>query len=292
MGPDMKFKNRIAQGIEYSSAANIGGKIVPSIVVLHDTAGRLDKGNSARYLQAAPRGVSVHFIVERDGTVSQQVPTNRRAGHAGTSHYHGRNGVNDFSIGIEIVNPGRMTDAGNGKARAWYKQDFDIVEFGIQTLTTPEHGSGLWMDYTEAQIAAVETLLNGLFDYIPTLTDVTSHWYVSPGRKVDTNPLFPLANIRARVLGRDDIQSAEADEASQPAPSEDEMVAINVPGDTLNMRQWPSFNPNVISTIADGVIVPVIREGLFGSRPWLKVRHGGQEGWIVKAHAEPVIQYN
>ena len=48
----------------------------------------------------------------------------------------------------------------------------------------------------------------------------------------------------------------------------------------------------MISTIADGVIVPVIREGLFGSRPWLKVRHGGQEGWIVKAHAEPVIQYN
>lgn len=288
----MKFKNHIAQGIPFDRAQNIGGVIKPTIVVLHDTAGRLEHGNSANYLRTAPRGVSVHFILERDGSISQQVPTNRRAGHAGTSHYHGRDGVNDFSIGIEIVNPGRMTDAGNGKACAWYKQEFDIAEFGIQAVTTPEHGSGLWMDYTEAQIEALEALLNGLFDYIPTLADITSHWYISPGRKVDTNPLFPLAQMRARVLGRDDVQSAEADEASAPTHQEDEMVAINVPGSTLNMRRWPSFNPNVISTIADGVVVPVIREGTFDGRAWLKVRHGGLEGWIVRSHADPITQSN
>ncbi|APE43638.1 N-acetylmuramoyl-L-alanine amidase [Sulfitobacter alexandrii] len=285
----MKFRNHIAQDIGFSRAQNIGGKITPTIVVLHDTAGRLTKFNSANYLLSAPSGVSVHFVVERDGTVTQQVPTNRRAGHAGTSEYHGRRGCNNFSIGIEIVNPGRMTDAGQGKARAWYKQTFDIVEHDIWFAQSKEHGTGWWMDYTEEQIDAVEELLVALFAYIPTLEDIVTHWYVSPGRKVDTNPLFPLDSIKARVLGRDDVQGAKADDASDPMEDAGEFVEIDVNGDTLNMRRWPSFNPNVITAIPDGVIVPVIRAGIFADRSWIKVRYGEQEGWVVARYTAPIV---
>ena len=131
MGLAMDFKNHIGKGIEYNRAKNIGGKIVPTVVVLHDTAGRLDKFNSANYLLTAPRGISVHFVVERDGTVTQQVPTNRRAGHAGASEYHGVQGVNNFSVGIEIVNPGRMTAMAGGRAVTWFKQAFDTEEHAI-----------------------------------------------------------------------------------------------------------------------------------------------------------------
>ena len=281
----MQFKNHIAQGIDYSRAKNVGGKITPSVVVLHDTAGRLDKFNSANYLLTAPAGVSVHFVVERDATVTQQVPTNRRAGHAGTSEYHGREGVNDFSIGIEIVNPGRMTDAGNGRARTWFKKTYDVVENDIHFIQTKEHGAGWWMDYTPEQIEAVEALLHALFAYVPTLEDVVTHWYISPGRKVDTNPLFPLESVKARVLGRDDLQGEIADQASDLIEDEADLVTINVPNDTLNMRRWPSFNPNVIAAIPHGVVVPVIRAGTFANRPWLKVRYAGFEGWIVASHA-------
>lgn len=284
----MQFKNHIAQNLSYSRAKNIGDKIVPTIVVLHDTAGRLDKFNSANYLLTAPRGVSVHFVVERDGTITQQVPTNRRAGHAGTSEYHGQKGCNNFSIGIEIVNPGRMTDAGGGRARTWFKETYDVAEAGIHFIQTKEHGAGWWMDYEPEQIAALEALLHALFDYVPTLTDIVTHWYVSPGRKVDTNPLFPLESLKARVLGRDDLQDQVADDASDLIEDKGEMVSIEVPNDTLNMRRWPSFNPNVIATIPDGVVVPVIRAGTFGDRPWLKVRYSGQEGWIVASHAAPI----
>ena len=283
----MQFKNHIAQNLSYSRAKNIGDKIVPTIVVLHDTAGRLDKFNSANYLLTAPRGVSVHFVVERDGTITQQVPTNRRAGHAGTSEYHGQKGCNNFSIGIEIVNPGRMTEAGGGRARTWFKKTYDVAEEGIHFIQTKEHGAGWWMDYEPEQIAALEDLLHALFDYVPTLTDIVTHWYISPGRKVDTNPLFPLESLKARVLGRDDLQDEAADDASDLIEDKAEMVTIEVPNDTLNMRRWPSFNPNVLATIPDGVVVPVIRAGTFGDRPWLKVRYSGQEGWIVASHAAP-----
>lgn len=231
----------------------------------------------------------MHFVVERDGTVTQQVPTNRRAGHAGQSSYHGRADCNAFSIGIEIVNPGRMSRAPGAQARAWWGQTFDIAGNGIAEIETREHGAGLWMPYPEAQLAAVWDLLNALFNGIGTLKDITTHWYVSPGRKVDTNPLFPLDHVRARVLGRDDPAEAAAEAASEPFADGEAMVQIEAPGDSLNLRRWPSFNPNVIASIPDGAIVPVLRAGLFGGRQWLRVFYAGQEGWIVASYAAPII---
>lgn len=46
--------------------------------------------------------VSAHFLVRRDGRVCQFVSTDRRAWHAGASHWRGRDNCNDFSIGIEL----------------------------------------------------------------------------------------------------------------------------------------------------------------------------------------------
>jgi len=46
--------------------------------------------------------VSAHFLISRDGTVTQYVSTLNRAWHAGNSNFQGRNNCNDFSIGIEL----------------------------------------------------------------------------------------------------------------------------------------------------------------------------------------------
>ncbi len=46
--------------------------------------------------------VSSHLLVRRDGEVVQYVPLHKRAWHAGVSCYRGREGCNDFSIGIEL----------------------------------------------------------------------------------------------------------------------------------------------------------------------------------------------
>lgn len=288
----MRIEHHRLSGAGYEEAQHIGGVITPALLVKHDTASRLSRGNAAAYLARNSAKVSVHFVIERDGTVTQQVPTNRRANHAGTSSFHGRAGCNDFSVGVEIVNPGIMTRASASEARAWYGELFDIAQYGIQEVETREHGRGLWMPYTEAQIEADLALSEALFRDIPSLQDMRTHWYVSPGRKIDTNPLYPLEHIRARVLGRDDPADLLAEAGSQPViptPADPQMVEIEAPGDTLNLRRWPSFNPNILTTIPDGVAVPVLRKGLFGGRLWLCVQYGGHEGWIVGSYTAPIV---
>lgn len=286
----MQLTNHKIDGIRFQEAKWIGGIITPRIVVLHDTASRLDHGNAAAYLADNDAHVSVHFVVERDGTITQQVPTNRRANHAGKSTFQGRDGCNNFSVGIEIVNPGRMTRTKDGFARAWWGGFFDAgggLASDIEEVTTPEHGSGLWMAYTEEQIEALLELLPALFAGISTLRDITTHWYISPGRKVDTNPLFPLEHIRAKILGRDDPADVVAHDASE-REEPFSYVEVETRGDSLNMRRWPSFNPNVIAAIPDGTPVPVLRRGIFRGRKWLLVQYGGHEGWIVARYAAPV----
>ena len=46
--------------------------------------------------------VSAHLLIERTGAVTQFVPFNMRAWHAGESEWQGRQNCNDFSIGIEL----------------------------------------------------------------------------------------------------------------------------------------------------------------------------------------------
>lgn len=46
--------------------------------------------------------VSAHFLIERDGQLTQFVSCNDRAWHAGQSSFEQRTRCNDFSIGIEL----------------------------------------------------------------------------------------------------------------------------------------------------------------------------------------------
>jgi AmpD protein len=44
--------------------------------------------------------VSAHFLIRRDGRITQFVPCGQRAWHAGVSEWQGRSRCNDFSLGI------------------------------------------------------------------------------------------------------------------------------------------------------------------------------------------------
>ncbi|WP_428488754.1 N-acetylmuramoyl-L-alanine amidase [Rhodopila sp.] len=50
--------------------------------------------------------VSSHYVVDEDGMVFRLVAEDRRAWHAGVSHWRGHAALNARSIGVEIVNPG------------------------------------------------------------------------------------------------------------------------------------------------------------------------------------------
>jgi N-acetylmuramoyl-L-alanine amidase len=182
------------------STPNRGGKITPTILVLHDTAGRLDSKSAVDWMTNKAARASAHLCVGRDGSVTQLAPFNVATWHAGKSSYRGRANVNQFSIGIEIVNPGAMTPGPEGYAQAWYKENFHIDKYGIQRVKDADHGDAWWMPYTSEQIAVVTAIAKELvFAY--RLQDVTTHYAISPKRKVDVNPLFPLGALRREVYG-------------------------------------------------------------------------------------------
>src|SRR4029079_1281371 len=73
-------------------------------VVLHATV--LDTLHEVIEVFSNPQSkVSAHYTIDRDGTAVMHVSEEQRAWHAGQSRMSdGRVGVNDFSIGIELVN--------------------------------------------------------------------------------------------------------------------------------------------------------------------------------------------
>ena len=63
---------------------------------------RLDWSAHPYYETIRGLTVSAHFLIRRDGELLQFVSCDDRAFHAGRSAWQGREGCNDFSIGIEL----------------------------------------------------------------------------------------------------------------------------------------------------------------------------------------------
>ena len=118
---------------------------------------RLHPGAHPYFAGIAALEVSAHFLVRRDGQVIQFVDTDKRAWHAGVSKWHGRERVNDFSIGIEMEG----TDD-----RA----------------------------FEDAQYAALNDLLADLFKRYGKLP-LTGHSDVAPDRKTDPGPHFDWSRV-------------------------------------------------------------------------------------------------
>ena len=167
----------------------------PSLIVLHDTADRAAPKDTVRWFASKECTVSAHFVVERDGSITQMVECDQKAFHAGKSAFKGRASCNNFAIGIEIDNPGKLDKNG----RAWFHKKGEAGYTETQAKTTKEHGAGYWLPYTDAQIKAVIQLCRALIKVYP-ITEIATHWIISPGRKIDTNPLFPLDEVRSAVF--------------------------------------------------------------------------------------------
>lgn len=81
--------------------------VVDTIVVHSTVIPTLEATTSAfqRGEDVNPNAVSAHFTIGKDGSIVMNVSGFARAWHAGVSvDASGRKGVNDYSIGIELVN--------------------------------------------------------------------------------------------------------------------------------------------------------------------------------------------
>lgn len=130
-------------------------------------SGRLDPAAHPYFSDIAPLRVSAHFLIERDGAVTQFVSCLDRAWHAGASCHEGRSDCNDFSIGIELEG----TD------------DQPFSERQYQAL----------IDLTATLQAAYPDI---------TLARITGHEHIAPGRKTDPGPCFDWGRYLHGLAGQ------------------------------------------------------------------------------------------
>lgn len=184
--------------IAWRPSPNIGGKLEPEYLIIHYTAGRSVE-ESVNWLTRREAKASAHVVIGRDGTIVQLVPFDTVAWHAGVSSWEGRTGLNRWSIGIELDNAGRLTRHGD-HWRAWFGGRYEDDEVLVATHKHETTPAG-WHMYTPEQIEAaleVSALLVNRYG----LLDVLGHDDISPGRKSDPGPAFPMASFRARLFGR------------------------------------------------------------------------------------------
>jgi AmpD protein len=102
--------------------------------------------------------VSSHFLIRRDGSLQQFVSTLDRAWHAGVSSFAGRDGCNDYSIGIEL--------------EGCDESAFELMQY----------------------VKLVE-LIQVLLVRFP-IEHIVGHQDISPGRKTDPGPCFDWGYLR------------------------------------------------------------------------------------------------
>lgn len=110
--------------------------------------------------------VSAHCVIDRHGNVTQYVPFDKRAWHAGHSTYKGVSGCNDFSVGIEL-------------------------EGSVHEPFAPR------------QYPALAALIKVLQDTYPSLAtgDIVGHQHIAPVRKQDPGPYFDW-DVLEHLLGK------------------------------------------------------------------------------------------
>lgn len=127
----------------------------------------LDFSAHPYFAEIADLCVSAHFLIERDGCITQFVSCRERAWHAGLSCFDGRDNCNDFSIGIELEG----------------------------TDESP---------FTDAQYDSLVSLTQVVQQRYPLITAdrIVGHEHIAPARKTDPGPCFEWSRYLSGCLIR------------------------------------------------------------------------------------------
>jgi N-acetylmuramoyl-L-alanine amidase len=273
-GENMKIKNfRLTDNSDLTSEPTDkhGKKFnpgLPDTIIIHYTATRNLKA-AVHTLAKSDKKASAHLVIGRDGKIVQLVDFDTISWHAGESEYKGRKGFNQFAIGIEIDNPGWLNKTGN-KFTTWYEAGVDIDDVVEARHRNPETTKKYWHRYTEKQVAVVEDICELLVKEY-NMKFILGHEEVSPGRKQDPGPAFPLDKLRANILNSDRDQ-LDGPEETFPA---DGVVKVNT---SLNIRSQPSSAAKkVAKPLSNNQRVTIINE----QDGWYQVQTE-IKGWVSK----------
>jgi len=255
--------------ITFQQSPNHSGKFsegLPDTIVIHYTAGA-SLESSVKTLCDPRSKASAHLVVGKDGSMVQLVPFNTIAWHAGKSSYKSRIGLNQYSIGIEIDNAGRLTKSVKGYT-SWFGREYPEAEV-IEAVHRNEKTPDFWHRYTEDQIQVAQEICSELIESYPIST-IVGHEEISPGRKSDPGPAFPLDKLRERVLIRE--RGVDQEPVTTAATDQAGMVTAN----KLNIRSAPSLNAETVaSPLPRGTILDIMEESQGWYQVELKIK-----GWV------------
>jgi N-acetylmuramoyl-L-alanine amidase len=192
--------------------------------------------------------VSAHLVIDKEGVVTQLAPFDAVCWHAGASTWKGLNGMNQYSIGIEIVNSGILSPKG-GK---YYSADGHEVT-SYQRLKNKLGLQAVWENYPDKQIDTVAAVSKALQSHY-SLKEIIGHEDVSPGRKTDPGPAFPWDKIRSQAS----VYVAKTTTAE------------------LNLRAEPNPLGKVIKVLPKGMNVKVLKqegEWTFTGDGWVSTKY-------------------
>jgi len=201
-------ENRI-EGVEQKTTPNMGGKFTPKrrrFIIIHYTAGPSLEG-TLRTFANPKKQVSAHLVIDRDGKIAQVVPFNRVAWHAGASSWKPAGsrkivGLNNYSIGIELVNAGPLTFTPGSGYFTWWGAVVPPTEVVEVDPKAPESfHKKFWHRFPGEQISTLVDIAEALTSWYG-LEDILGHSDVAPGRKTDPGPAFPMNNVRSALYGR------------------------------------------------------------------------------------------
>ena len=273
IGDDHNLQARDHQ-VEVRNVLKDQRDLAPEVIVIHYTAGASAR-SSADSLADPDVKASAHLVIGRDGELIQVTPFNKVAWHAGRSEYtfadgQVRKGFNSFSIGIEIDNPGPLTPALDGH-RTWFGREVPPSEV-IQAVHRNQSTPGFWHAYTQEQIATVQSTCRALIAHY-RIKHILGHEEISPQRKTDPGPAFPLDKLRHNLLGANRRDETEIDLYPRSGA---------VTASRLNVRSGASgSNPRVAMPLEQGAPVTVLRE----QGGWYYVR-AHIEGWVDGRHVD------
>jgi N-acetylmuramoyl-L-alanine amidase len=149
------------------SSRKVGAKITS--IVLHYT-GMVSFEAAFNRMRDPDYEVSSHYLVDMNGDVHQLVEEKYKAWHAGVSSWRGRDNLNDYSIGIEIVNKGH--------------------EYG-------------YSEFPNVQINSVIELCKKILKDNPSIDqrNIVGHSDIAPDRKEDPGELFPWKKLADGGIG-------------------------------------------------------------------------------------------
>lgn len=174
----------------------------PKFLLMHYTAGSSSQAAIAVLRNPRPDrpdlAVSAHLVIGRDGRITQLVPFDQIAYHAGDSYWENVRYLNQRAIGIELDNDGYLEFV-DGCWRSASGTAYLPEQVLVKAHFKAEQELG-WLKFPAVQLAAAFEAAQALVERYQ-LVDILGHDQVHR-EKPDPGPAFPMAEWRQQLFGR------------------------------------------------------------------------------------------